>query len=70
MLPWRRHRRTQPALDAHAQADTWQLCSLLLDYPDEQLAAIRQRCTSRRKAQKAGRSNVYLTGSMVGHSPR
>lgn len=34
MLPWRRHRRTQPRLDAQAQADTWQLCSLLLDYPD------------------------------------
>lgn len=39
MLPWRRHRRTQPPLDARAQADTWQLCSLLLDYPDEQLIA-------------------------------
>jgi nitrate reductase molybdenum cofactor assembly chaperone NarJ/NarW len=37
MMPWRRHRRTSPRLDAHAQADTWQLCSLLLDYPDEQL---------------------------------
>ncbi|WP_131106132.1 nitrate reductase molybdenum cofactor assembly chaperone [Ornithinimicrobium sufpigmenti] len=39
MLPWRRHRRTQPALDAQAQADTWQVCSLLLDYPDDQLPA-------------------------------
>ena len=39
MLPWRRHRRSRPGLDAHAQADTWQLCSLLLDYPDEQLLA-------------------------------
>jgi nitrate reductase molybdenum cofactor assembly chaperone NarJ/NarW len=36
MMPWRRHRRTAPRLDARVQADTWQLCSLLLDYPDEQ----------------------------------
>lgn len=39
MLPWKRHRRTQPALDAQAQADTWQVCSLLLDYPGEELPA-------------------------------
>ncbi|WP_134774499.1 nitrate reductase molybdenum cofactor assembly chaperone [Ornithinimicrobium flavum] len=39
MLPWRRHRRARPGLDARAQADTWQLCSLLLDYPDEALPA-------------------------------
>jgi nitrate reductase molybdenum cofactor assembly chaperone NarJ/NarW len=39
MMPWRRHRKTSPRLDAHVQADTWQLCSLLLDYPDEQLVA-------------------------------
>jgi nitrate reductase delta subunit len=37
MLPWRRHRRTQPQLAARQQADTWQLCSLLLDYPGEDL---------------------------------
>lgn len=37
MLPWRRHRRTEPRLDPRAQADTWQVASLLLDYPDEQL---------------------------------
>ena len=46
MLPWRRHRRSRPGLDAHAQADTWQLCSLLLDYPDdalvERLPALRE----------------------------
>ena len=39
MLSWRRHRRASPSLDARAQADTWQVCSLLLDYPDEQLLA-------------------------------
>ena len=39
MLSWRRHRRSTPGLDARAQADTWQVCSLLLDYPDEQLVA-------------------------------
>ncbi|USQ82077.1 nitrate reductase molybdenum cofactor assembly chaperone [Ornithinimicrobium faecis] len=37
MLPWRRHRRTTSRLDPRAQADGWQLCSLLLDYPDETL---------------------------------
>lgn len=36
---WKRHRRSRPRLDDRAQADTWQLCSLLLDYPDEQLVA-------------------------------
>lgn len=39
MLPWRRHRRAASRLSAQEQADTWQLCSLLLDYPDEQLLA-------------------------------
>ena len=39
MMPWRRHRKAAPRLDAHAQADTWQLCSLLLDYPGEDLPA-------------------------------
>ncbi|MGC5584654.1 nitrate reductase molybdenum cofactor assembly chaperone [Ornithinimicrobium sp. W1679] len=37
MLPWRRHRRSDPRLEAQAQADTWQLVSLLLDYPDDAL---------------------------------
>lgn len=37
MLPWRRHRRTTSRLEPRAQADGWQLCSLLLDYPDETL---------------------------------
>lgn len=39
MLPWRRHRRTQPGarLSSDAQAQTWQVCSLLLVYPDQAL---------------------------------
>lgn len=37
MLPWRRHRRATARLDPQAQADTWQVCSLLLDYPDDGL---------------------------------
>ncbi|MFX0539886.1 nitrate reductase molybdenum cofactor assembly chaperone [Ornithinimicrobium sp. Y1847] len=37
MLPWRRHRRTTARLDPTHQADAWQLCSLLLDYPEEAL---------------------------------
>src|SRR5688572_24317561 len=37
MLPWRRNRRTSPALDPVTQATTWQVVSLLLEYPDETL---------------------------------
>ena len=33
MLPWKRHRRSGQRLDAGAQADAWQLCSVLLDNP-------------------------------------
>lgn len=40
MMPWRRHRRARPTIDPRARADTWQLVSLLLDYPDEQLIAL------------------------------
>ena len=39
-MPWRRHRRTAPGLDPAAQADAWQMISLLLDYPDERLVAL------------------------------
>lgn len=35
-MKWFRHRSTTPRLDDRALADTWQLVSLLLDYPDEQ----------------------------------
>lgn len=34
---WRRHRRSAPRLSPQEQADTWQLCSLLLDYPQPRL---------------------------------
>ncbi|MEO6020162.1 MAG: nitrate reductase molybdenum cofactor assembly chaperone [Knoellia sp.] len=37
MLPWRRNRRTSSSLDPVTQATTWQVVSLLLDYPDELL---------------------------------
>lgn len=37
MMPWRRHRRAEPAIDGRAQADAWQAISLLLDYPEEHL---------------------------------
>ncbi len=40
MMPWRRHRKRRPALDARAQADAWQIISLLLDYPDERLVSL------------------------------
>lgn len=41
MMPWRRHRRSAPGLGPQAQADAWQLISLLLDYPDERLDSLR-----------------------------
>lgn len=34
---WKRHRRTEPSWSPDDVAATWQLCSLLLDYPTEQL---------------------------------
>lgn len=40
MMPWRRHRRVQPTTDPRVRADTWQVVSLLLDYPDERLVAL------------------------------
>lgn len=39
-MPWRRHRRTSPKMDQRAQADVWQMVSLLLDYPDERLLGL------------------------------
>lgn len=36
-MRWFRHRGAAPTLDPRRLADTWQLVSLLLDYPDEQL---------------------------------
>ncbi len=34
---WRRNRRTRPDMDSRSVANTWQVVSLLLDYPDEVL---------------------------------
>ena len=34
-MKWLRHRRARPGVESRALADTWQLVSLLLDYPDE-----------------------------------
>ena len=36
-MTWRRHREEQPGIGEQALADTWQVVSLLLDYPDEVL---------------------------------
>jgi nitrate reductase molybdenum cofactor assembly chaperone NarJ/NarW len=36
-VKWLRNRRSAPAVDGRVLADTWQLVSLLLDYPDEAL---------------------------------
>ncbi len=38
-MRWRRHRGATPALDEQALAATWQVVSLLLDYPDDVLVA-------------------------------
>ena len=38
-MKWRRHRDAQPGIGEQALADTWQVVSLLLDYPDDVLVA-------------------------------
>ncbi len=38
-MKWRRHRDAQPGISGSALADTWQVVSLLLDYPDEVLVS-------------------------------
>jgi len=38
-MKWRRHRDSQPGISERALADTWQVVSLLLDYPDEVLVS-------------------------------
>lgn len=61
MLPWRRHRRTTSSLAPQVQADTWQVCSLLLDYPEqtlvEQLPVLRSAVAGlpQRQAEPLGR---------------
>ncbi len=38
-MKWRRHSKEQPAVSEQALVDTWQVVSLLLDYPDEVLVS-------------------------------
>jgi nitrate reductase molybdenum cofactor assembly chaperone NarJ/NarW len=38
-MRWRRHREERPGLGEQVLVDTWQVVSLLLDYPDEVLVA-------------------------------
>jgi nitrate reductase molybdenum cofactor assembly chaperone NarJ/NarW len=38
-MRWRRHREEQPGIGEQALVDTWQVVSLLLDYPDDVLVA-------------------------------
>jgi nitrate reductase delta subunit len=38
-MKWRRHRDARPGISEQALADTWQVVSLLLDYPDELLVS-------------------------------
>jgi nitrate reductase delta subunit len=38
-MKWRRHRDAQPGISEGDLADTWQVVSLLLDYPDEVLVS-------------------------------
>jgi nitrate reductase delta subunit len=38
-MKWRRHRDAQPTISEQAMADTWQVVSLLLDYPDDVLVS-------------------------------
>jgi nitrate reductase molybdenum cofactor assembly chaperone NarJ/NarW len=38
-MKWRRHRDARPTIGEQAIADTWQVVSLLLDYPDDVLVS-------------------------------
>jgi nitrate reductase molybdenum cofactor assembly chaperone NarJ/NarW len=38
-MKWRRHSKERPAVSEKALVDTWQVVSLLLDYPDEVLVS-------------------------------
>jgi nitrate reductase molybdenum cofactor assembly chaperone NarJ/NarW len=38
-MRWRRHSKERPAVSEQALVDTWQVVSLLLDYPDEVLVS-------------------------------
>jgi nitrate reductase delta subunit len=56
-MKWRRHRDAQPGISERALADTWQVVSLLLDYPDDVLVArvpmLREVVTELPEAQRA-----------------
>lgn len=45
MKRWLRHRRSRPTLSPREQADTWQIVSLLLGYPEPQLLALAPTLT-------------------------
>lgn len=72
MKPWRRHRRTTPRLEPRVQADTWQLCSLLLDYPQpallEQLPVLQDAAAGlpERLAEPLGRFLDHVGATDLG----
>ncbi|WP_109471296.1 nitrate reductase molybdenum cofactor assembly chaperone [Ornithinimicrobium cavernae] len=72
MLPWRRHRRTASRLEPRVQADTWQLCSLLLDYPEpalvERLPVLREAAAalSSQTAEPLGRFLDHVASTDLG----
>lgn len=73
---WKRHRRTEAAWAADEVAATWQLCSLLLDYPTDELvcraAAFRSVAASLPPALGAGLTAYLDTmeGTSIGELQR
>ncbi len=55
-MKWRRHRDAQPGIEERELVDTWQVVSLLLDYPDavlvERLPMLREVVASLPDAQR------------------
>ena len=67
-MRWLRHRGSRPALDDAALAATWQVVSLLLDYPDDALLArvpVLRDATGRLPAEQRD----LLTGFLDGLTP-
>ena len=64
-MKWRRHRDAQPGISEQALVDTWQIVSLLLDYPDEVLVSrvpmLRGVVAGLPEAQQAPLSEVLDT---------
>lgn len=69
-MRWLRNRGSAPTVDAHVIADTWQLVSLLLDYPDEVLVGrlpLLRPVVAALPAEQRGPLTAYL--DTLGQTP-